>query len=33
MSYWNCYYRWQRRGDYYGFHILEFFDRLLAGND
>jgi hypothetical protein len=32
-SYWNCYYRWQRREDYAGFQIIEFFERLIARNN
>jgi len=33
MSYWNCYHRQQRKEDYPGFQIMEFFDHLLAGDD
>jgi len=33
VSYWNCYHAWRRRDDYFGFQILEFFDRLLTKND
>lgn len=28
ISYWNCYYRWQRRADYVGFRIVDFLERL-----
>jgi hypothetical protein len=33
ISYWDCYYRWQRREDYTGFQILQFFDRLVDRNE
>jgi hypothetical protein len=29
ISYWNCYHPWQRREDYDGFQIVEFFNRLV----
>ncbi len=29
-SYWDCYYRWQRRADYVGFQITEFMEHLVA---
>ncbi len=32
ISYWNCYYRAQRREEYVGFHLLDFF-RSLVRND
>lgn len=31
LSYWNCYYREQRREEYAGFRVLEFFDRICSG--
>jgi hypothetical protein len=32
ISYWNCYYRWQRRADYAGFQIVEFLERLVTAD-
>jgi hypothetical protein len=32
ISYWNCYYRWQRRADYAGFRILDFLERLAIAD-
>jgi len=32
MSYWNCYHRAERRGDYAGFRVLEFFDHLTVSS-
>ena len=32
ISYWNCYYRWQRRGDYAGFRIVDFLERLATAD-
>jgi hypothetical protein len=29
VSYWNCYYRSQQKGDYAGFQVLEALDRLI----
>jgi hypothetical protein len=30
VSYWDCYHRWQKKQDYPGFQILNFFDRLIS---
>lgn len=30
VSYWNCYYREERKEDYAGFQVLGFFDHLLT---
>jgi|SRR5215813_9893241 len=30
ISYWNCYYRWQRRADYVGFQITTFMENLVT---
>lgn len=30
ISYWDCYYRWQRRADYAGFQIISFMEHLVA---
>lgn len=32
-SYWNCYYRDQKRGEYVGFQLLEFFRSLQRNRD
>jgi hypothetical protein len=32
ISYWNCYYRWQRRADYAGFRIVDFLERLATAD-
>lgn len=32
VSYWDCYYRWQRKEDYAGFQILAFLHHLLAAD-
>jgi hypothetical protein len=32
-SYWNCYYRWERREDYAGFQIVRYFDDLVGKNE
>lgn len=32
LSYWNCYYRAERKEDYAGFQVLEFFDHLTASS-
>ena len=31
LSYWDCYHRAERKSDYAGFQVLEFFDHLAAG--
>jgi hypothetical protein len=33
ISYWNCYYRDQRRDEYVGFQLLEFFRSLQRNSD
>ena len=30
ISYWDCYYRWQRRSDYVGFRIIAFMEHLVT---
>ncbi len=30
ISYWDCYYRWQRRADYVGFQITTFMENLVT---
>ena len=30
ISYWDCYYRWQRRADYVGFQIMTFMEHLVT---
>ena len=32
ISYWDCYYRWQRRTDYVGFQIITFLEHLVAAD-
>jgi len=32
ISYWNCYYRRQRRADYPGFRIVDFLERLATAD-
>lgn len=31
LSYWDCYYRGERREQYAGFQVLEYFDQLISG--
>ena len=33
ISYWNCYYRDQKREEYVGFQLLEFFRSLQRNSD
>jgi hypothetical protein len=33
VSYWHCYYKSQRREDYPGFQIVEYFERLITASN
>ena len=32
LSYWDCYYKSQRREDYPGFQIVEYFERVMTAS-